>query len=80
MKDFLLIDIGLSLKFWAEVIDTANYLRQNFFLTKSQIDELIPVESWTREKEDVSRIIVFKSNVSVVIPKEKNHKSDIYKN
>lgn len=26
MKDSLLIDSGLSLKFWAEAIDTANYL------------------------------------------------------
>lgn len=59
--------------------DTANYLR-NHLSTKSRVGELILEESWTGEKQDVGHIKTFGSTVSVVIPKEKRHKSDIYKN
>lgn len=79
MKDSLLINSGLPLEFWAEVMDTANYLR-NHLPTKSQVGELILEESWTGEKQDVGHIKTFGSTVSVVISKEKRHKSDIYKN
>lgn len=40
MKDSLLIDSGLPLEFWAETMDTANYL-QNCLPTKSQRREII---------------------------------------
>lgn len=79
MKDFLLIDSGLSLEFWAEVMDIANYL-QNRLSTKSQRGEMIPEEVWIEKKQDVSHVKVFGSVVSMLIPKEKRHKSDIYKN
>lgn len=79
MKDSLLINSGLPLNFWAEAMETANYLR-NRLPTKSQRGELIPEECWTGEKQDVSHIKVFGSVVSIAIPKEKRHKSDIYKN
>lgn len=79
MKDSLLIDSGLPLEFWAEAMDTANYLR-NRLPTKSQRGEMIPEEAWTEKKQDVSHVKVFGSVVSVLIPKEKRHKSDIYKN
>lgn len=79
MKDSLLVNSGLPLEFWVEAMDTANYL-QNCLLTKSQKGELIPEKSWTGEKQDVSHLKVFGSVVSIVIPKEKRHKSDIYKN
>ena len=49
MKDSLLIDSGLPLEFWAEAMDTANYLR-NRLPTKSQRGEMIPEEAWTEKK------------------------------
>ena len=49
MKDSLLLDSGLPLDFWAEAIDTANYLR-NRLPTKSQKRELIPNEAWTEKQ------------------------------
>ncbi len=44
MKDSHLLDSGLPLDFWAEAMDTANYLR-NRLPTKSQMGELIPNEA-----------------------------------
>lgn len=79
MKDSLLIDSGLPLEFWAEAMDTGNYL-QNRLPTKCQWRELIPEEYWTGEKQNVSHINIFGSTVSVVIPREKRHKSDVHKN
>lgn len=79
IKDSLLIDNGLPLEFWAEAMDTANYL-WNRLPTKSQRGEIISEKNWTREKQTVSHVKIFGSAVSVVIPKEKRHKSDIYKN
>lgn len=79
MKDFLLVDSGLSLEFWAEAMDIANYI-QNRLPTKSQIGELVLEEAWTRKKQDISHMKVFSSIVSVLIPKEKRQKSDIHQN
>lgn len=79
MKDSLLIDSGLPLEFWAEAMDTANYLR-NCFPTKSQRGKIIPEKNRPGEKQNVSHVKVFGSAVSIVILKEKRHKSDIYKN
>lgn len=67
MKDSLLVDSGLPLEFWAEAMDTANYIR-NRLPTKSQIGELVPEEAWTGKKQDVSHMKVFGSIVSVLIP------------
>lgn len=79
MKDSLLLDSGLPLDFWAEAMDTANYLR-NRLPAKSQRGELIPEEAWSEKQQDVSHLRVFGSLASVEIPKEKRHKSDIQKN
>lgn len=79
MKDSLMIDSGLPQEFWAEAMDTANYLR-NRLHTKTQKGEIIPEEAWTGGKQDVQHLKFFGSVASVVIPKEKSHKSDIYKN
>lgn len=79
MNDSLLIDSGLPLEFWAEAMDTA-YYRRNRLPSKTQAGEIIPEEAWTGERQDVRHLKVFGSATSVVIPKEKRHKSDIYKN
>lgn len=44
MKDFLLINSNFLPEFWAEAIDTANYL-QNQLSTKSQRGEIIPKDT-----------------------------------
>ena len=49
MKDLLLIDSGFPLEFWAEAMDTANYLR-NRLPTKTHRGEIIPEEAWTGKK------------------------------
>ena len=79
MKDLLLVDSGIPLEFWAEVIDTTNYLRKKL-PTKSQRRDLIPKIELAGKKQDVSHIKVFGNVISVLIPKVKRHKSDIYKN
>lgn len=52
IKDSLLIDNELLPKFWAEAIDTANYLR-NRLPTKTQIGDIILEKAWTGERQDV---------------------------
>lgn len=79
IKDLLLWDSGLLLDFWAEAMDTTNYL-QNRLPTKSQRGKLILEEAWSNKKQDVSYLKVFKSLASMEIPKEKRYKFDIQKN
>lgn len=79
MKDSLLIDIGLPLKFWAKTIDIVNYLCNRLF-TKTQVDQIIPKAAWTGERQDVWQFRVFGSVTNIVNPKEKRTKSYIYKN
>lgn len=79
MKDSLLIDSGLLLEFWAKAMDTTNYLQNRLFI-KSQRGEIEIEEAWMEKKQDVSHVKIFGSIVSVLIPKKKRHKSDIYKN
>lgn len=79
MNDFLLVNSRLPFNFWAEAMDTANYL-QYCLLIKSRRLELIPEESWIEKKQDVSYFKIFGSLVIVVIPKEKWQKSNNNKN
>lgn len=60
-------------------MDITNYL-QNCLFTKSQKKELIFKKIWIGEKQDVNYLKVFGSIISVVLLKEKQYKSDIYKN
>lgn len=61
-------------------MNTINYLH-NYLPTKVQKQgEIVPEKDWTREKQDIWYLKVFGSVVSIVIPKEKRHKSDIFKN
>lgn len=80
MKDALLVDSALPPEFWAEAMDTANYLRNRLPTKVQGRGKIISEEAWTGEKQGVRYLKVFGSAVSVVIPKEKRHKSDIYKN
>lgn len=47
MKDFLFINSGLSNEFWAEAIDTVNYL-QNQLPTYTDKIIIISKKAWTR--------------------------------
>lgn len=78
MKDSLLIDSGLPVEFWADAMDTANYLR-NRLPTRCQHGELILEEAWTEQPQDLSHLRIFGSLANVGIPKETRFKSDIKK-
>ena len=78
MINSLLLESGLSNCFWAEAMDTANYLR-NRLPTNSQRGEIIPEEAWTQRKQNLGYIRVFGSTVHVGIATEKIAKSDTQK-
>ena len=80
IKDSLLINSKLTNQFWAEAINTANYLR-NQLLTRRTADKTIIIseEAWTEVKQNLEYIQIFDSRVSTYIPSEKRSKSDVYK-
>ena len=80
MKDSLLIDSKLPNQFWAEAMDTTNYLR-NRLPTKRTADNtiIIPEEAWTEVKQNLEHIQIFGSRVSTYIPFEKRFKSNVSK-
>ena len=80
MKDSLFIDSKLLNQFWAEVIDTTNYLR-NRLPTRRIADKTIIIlkEAWTEVRQNFEHIRIFSSRVSTHISSEKRSKSDIYK-
>lgn len=79
MKNFLLIDNDLLLKFRAKTMNITNYL-QNRLSTKNQREELILKKAWIGKKYDFGYIKIFDNTINMLIFKEKRHKSDIYKN
>jgi hypothetical protein len=60
---------GLSLKYWAEAINCANYI-VNHTPTKA-LKNITPEEAWTKIKPDVSHFHVFGSIAWAHIPDEK---------
>ena len=79
MKDSLLIDSGLPTQFWAEAMDTANYLRNRLPTRRTDKAVIIPEEAWTKVRQDLSHIRIFGSKISTHIPSKKRSKSDVYK-
>lgn len=73
----MLIDSGLPYGFWAETMETANYLR-NRLPTKSQNhEEIILEEAWTGKQQDIQHVRIFGSLALSNIPDEKrSNKSD----
>lgn len=80
MKDLLLIDSGLPNQFWAEAMDTANYLR-NWLPSRRTADKavIIPEEAWTEIRQNPKHVRIFGSKVSTHILSEKRSKSDVHK-
>ena len=79
MKDSLLIDSGLPNDFWAEAMETSNYLRNRLPTRSRSHRELIPEEAWTNRRQNLSHIRIFGSLVLVDIPHKKRSKSDFQK-
>lgn len=70
MKDSMLVDAGLPNKFWAKVMDIANYLKNKLAVQRHK-EKIIPEEKWISNKQDVSHFKIFSSMLSTHIPKEK---------
>ena len=76
MKDSILIDSGLPNGFWAEAMETANYLRNRLPTRSKNHGEMIPEEAWTGRRQDLHHICIFGSLAFCNIPEEKRVKSD----
>lgn len=70
MKNFLLIDSGFFLKFWAKAINIVNYL-QNQLLIKNKRREIILKKIYIKKKKDISYIKIFSSIVNMLISQKK---------
>lgn len=79
MKDSMLIDSGLPNDFWAEAIETANYLCNRLPTRSKTHGEMILEESWTGKRQNLSHIRIFGSLVLANIPEEKRSKSNYQK-
>lgn len=66
MKDFLLIDSGLPIQFWAEAMDTINYL-QNKLLIRCINRAIIIPKKFGPESDNTSNIFGFQGVKSVHI-------------
>ncbi len=76
MKDSMLIDSGLPNRFWAEAIETANYLRNRLPTKTKSHCEVIPEEVCTNQRQNLQRVRIFGSLALCNILEEKRSKSD----
>lgn len=53
MKDAMLIDSSLPNGFWAEAMETANYLRNRLPTRTKSHGEVIPKEAWTGQRQNL---------------------------
>lgn len=67
IKDLMLINSCLPVNFWAEVIDTANYLH-NCLSTKRDSHTIIPEEAGMNARQNLEHVRIFGSKVSTFIP------------
>lgn len=74
MKDSMLIDTGLPNRFWAEVMETANYLQNRLPNRSKYHGKTIPEEVWTGRQKDLHHIRIFGSLAFCNIPEEKRVK------
>ena len=79
MKDAMLINNGFLNDFWAEAMETANYLRNRLPTRSRSHGELIPEEAWTDKCQNLSHIRIFGSLVLANIPDKKRSKSNYQK-
>ena len=74
MKDSMLLDAKLPNRFWAEAMDTANYLRNRL---PTHARTVTPEEAWTEQQPSLKHIQIFDSLLYVHIPAERRVKSDL---
>lgn len=74
MARCMLLDAKLKRKFWAEAVNTANFL-QNRLPTRTR--EKTPYEIWNSRKPDVSYFHIFGCEVYAHIPDELRRKLDV---
>lgn len=79
MKDSLLIDSGPPNNFWAEAMETSNYLRNRLPTKSRNHGELIPEEAWTGKRQNLAHVRILGSLVLIDIPPEERSKSDFRK-
>lgn len=63
MKDSLLIDSGLPINFWAEAMDTSNYLRNRLPTKRADKTIIIPEEAWTEIRQNIEHVRIFGSHL-----------------
>ena len=78
MKDSIFIDSGLPVNFWAEAMDTANYL-YNCPPIKQDSLTIILKETWTNVRQNLEYMRIFRSKISTFIPTQKCWKLDVQK-
>lgn len=71
MARCMLIDAGMHKRYWAEAINTANYIQN---ILPSRAIEKTPFEIWKGIKPDVTNLHVFGTQAYVFVPKEKRGK------
>ncbi len=76
MKDSMLIDSGLSNGFWAEAMETANYLLNRLPTKTKTHGEIISEEAWIGHRQDLQHVQIFGSLALCNIPDKKRSKSD----
>lgn len=76
MKDSILIDSGLPNRFWAEAMETANYMQNRLPTRSKTYSEMIPEEAWTGQQQDLLHICIFDSLTFCNILEEKREKYD----
>jgi hypothetical protein len=69
MDNCMIQSKGLSLKYWVEEINCANYIVNH--TTTKVLKNITPEEDWTEIKKDVSHFCAFVSIARAHIPDEK---------
>ena len=73
----MLFDANLENKYWAEAVNTANYL-QNRLPTRAT--DKTPYELWYSRNPDVGNLHIFGYKAYVHVPKEQRRKLDVKAN
>ena len=76
IKNSMLINGALPNGFWAEAMETVNYLWNKLATKTKSHDEVILKEAWTNQRQDLQHVRIFGSLALCNIPEEKRSKLD----
>ena len=79
IMDLILIDNRLPNRFWAEAMETANYLQNKLPIRSKNHNETISKKAWIDRQQDFYHICIFGNLVFCNIQKEKRIKSNHWK-